>query len=258
VHTWLEERVTPPLILSGILAKASPIIVMSPAQQLILKQQFAVDAELTTCSPTLVVSDRELTSEYRERTRHKYNMASDDFAIAVFGRVSRANGRDVALLAVDLLRSWNVPAKLYYIGDVADSEKSEIRRIADIYRIGEHIYFGGDLEEAEAYRDFLIGADVSLQLRAYAYGQVSVAVANSVGAALPCVTTIDAALACEAPGFVSTIPDHFSPLHAAERLASLWENPIDRVGLLEMRTRYLETHNFDYYRRRLLEILVTA
>ncbi len=257
VHAWLEEREREPLLLKPVIDRAAPLIVNSKVQQRLLRDRYGVEAPVTNCAPTLDFRCGELTPDAKAALRQKYGIAEDCFAIAAFGKVKRSNGRDAALLAIDLLRSWNIPAELYFIGDATDSEL-EINRIAKLYGVASYIHYGEELATDEAERDFFVAADAGLVLRSYACGRVSVPVANCVSAGLPCTTTIDTAEANETPDFVRTVPDAFSPLHIAEELAPFREDPLTDKDLLDARAAWLETHNFEVYSRRLREILQSA
>ena len=49
-----------------------------------------------------------------------------------------------------------------------------------------------------------------------------------------------------------------SPLQVAEQLALIWEAQTGLAGRTGARAAYLETHNFEYYAKRLIEILGIA
>ncbi len=72
---------------------------------------------------------------------------------------------------------------------------------------------------------------------------------------MPCVTTEELALSCDAPGYVLTAPARSCPLQFAEQLATIWEQGIAHRANAEMRHNFLAVHNFHYYVRRLREIL---
>jgi glycosyltransferase involved in cell wall biosynthesis len=181
----------------------------------------------------------------------------DVFLVSSFGIVDPVKGRDTCILAVELLRSWNVPAELYFVGGVGP-QKAEINRLSNSYGIASHIHCFADFVSDKTYHDFLIASDAAVQLRIYGFGQLSAALTDCISAGLPCVATNDLAISCDAPEYVLPVPDRFSPLKVAEQLAIIWETRRGRPFNGGARTAYLEKHNFEYYASRLIEILGIA
>ena len=105
------------------------------------------------------------------------------------------------------------------------------------------------------YRDFLLASDAAVQLRTYGFGQLSAALADCISAGLSSVASSDLARSCDAPEYVLTVPDRFSPLQIAEQLARIWESTAGFKDREEVRSAYLATHNFEYYAKRLIEVL---
>ena len=253
-HAWLQDPNCTLLFLEKVVARASPLIVQTPTQRALIKKAYGVDAHVTTCCPRLHFEAHELETAARKEVREQLGLASSAFIVSTFGKVARSNGMDVCILAVELLRSWNIPAELYFVGD-ASPLTSEIDRVAEMYGVSQFVHCAPEFADDEAYRNFLIASDAALQLRDYAFGQVSSELLDCIAAGLPAVTTNDTSKSCEAPDYVKAVPDRFSPLQVAEELALIWETPADRPVGEELRTAYLQKHNFDYYAGRLLEIL---
>jgi glycosyltransferase involved in cell wall biosynthesis len=205
----------------------------------------------------MTFTNDELTASVKQAVRDRYGVPPGSFLIASFGQISRVKGMDTYILATELLRSWNIPAELYFVGD-AGREKGELDRVSSLYGITEHVHSDAAFMDDAAYRNFLIAADAAVQLRTYAFGELSTEVIDSVSAGLPCVTTRDVALSCDAPVYTLTVPDRFSPLQVAEQLALIWETRIGGPAHTAARSAYLETHNFGFYAKRLIEILGIA
>jgi glycosyltransferase involved in cell wall biosynthesis len=257
VTVWLQDRNPAPPLLEPIIERASPLIVHTVTQQAFIKDRYGVNAQVTTCCPTVTFSNDELSASAKQAVRELYGIPPDVFLVASFGQIARVKGMDTSILAVELLRSWNIPAELYFVGD-AGRESTELDRVSSLYDITAHVHSDPDFASDAAYRNFLIAADASVQLRTYAFGELSSAVIDTISAGLPCVTTSDAARSCDAPAYIKTVPDRFSPLQVAEQLALIWETQINPRAHAETRSDYLKTHNFNYYGRRLIEILGIA
>lgn len=255
VTTWLQDRNLPSLFVEPIIERASPLIVHSVVQQTQLKKRYGANAHVITCCPTIFFSDEDLTASAKQAARERLGIRAAEFLVSSFGIVDRAKGMESCVLAVEILRSWNIPAELYFIGGAGIQNKTEVDRIATLYGIATHVHCGVDFVDGTTYRDFLIASDAAVQLRIYGFGQLSAALADCVSAGLPCVASSDLAKSCDAPAYVSTVPDRFSPLQVAEQLALIWEAQAGRASDGEARAAYLKTHNFEYYAKRLIEIL---
>jgi glycosyltransferase involved in cell wall biosynthesis len=258
VSAWLEDRDLPSLFLERIVERASPLIVHTVTQQALLKKRYGVEAHVTTCCPTQFFSSHELTIAAKQAARQRLGIRSGDFLVSSFGMVDRVKGTESCVLAVDILRSWNIPVELYLVGG-AGPGKADIDRISSWYGITEYVHGYIDFVDDTIYRDFLIASDAAVQLRTYGFGQLSAALTDSISAGLPCVANSDLAKSCDAPEYVSTVPDQFSPLQIAEQLALIWERRSgEREHTADARHAYLKTHNFEYYGKRLIEVLGIA
>lgn len=251
--TWFNDPNPPSLLIDTIIERASPLVVHTVTQRDLIKRFYGVEAQVLTCCPSIVLDDDEMAVAAREQIRERLGIKPETFVITSFGAVAKAKGRDTCILAVELLHSWNIPAEFYFVGSIGSEEK-DIEDIAAMYGISEFIHFGAGLASDFATREFLVGSDVAIQLRNYEFGRVSTPLVNCIASGLPCVTTADMAKSTDAPEYVSMVPDRFSPLQVAEKVADIWDNRIDRASRSE-RTAYLKTHNFHHYATRLLEIL---
>lgn len=252
-NSWLQHGNPPALFLEPIIQRASPLIVHTPTQQKLLRKHYGVESEVATSCPTIFFEQQDVTVAAKQVLRERHGIPASAFVVSSFGEVDRVNGLESSVLAVELLRSWNVPAQLYFVGAGAPS-KQQVDGIAALYG-AKHVHGGAEFADGAAYRDFLILSDAAVQLRNYGFGQPSAALADCISAGLTCVANSELAESCDAPGYVSTVPDCFSPLQIAEQLARLWESRAEAALNLEMRAEYLARHNFEYYATRLTEIL---
>jgi glycosyltransferase involved in cell wall biosynthesis len=253
---WVNDPACTLLFLDKLVRQAAPLMVHSPAQRAILKKRYGVDSQLLPSCPAMTFTGEEWETA-PGAFRSSIAADPDDFVIAVFGTVSRRRGMETAILSIDLLRSWHMPARLFFVGD-DHPPAADINRLADQYEMAEFVHFGPRFAGMEATRSFLLGADVGLQLRDYEFGLPSPEVLNCISAGLPCVTTNDSKEAADAPAYIRSVPDFFSPLLVAEELALVWENKRERSSDAEARSTYLSEHNFSRYVQRLTEFLHLA
>lgn len=246
----------PAPVMEQVIERASPLIVHTARQEAEIKERYGADAHVTTCCPTVFFMDQDLTSFAKQAARERLGIARTDFVVSSFGHADRANGMRACLFAIELLRSWKVPAELFFVGSV--SEKDEIHRISTLYGIEGHVHTVASSEDDKICRDFMIASDAAVQLQAYRFGMLPTALMNCISAALPCVTTNDLATACDGSAYAATIPNRFSPLQVAEQLAAIWEAQSPRADRADARAAYLASHNFKQYAKRLIEILGIA
>jgi len=211
-----------------------------------------VEAQLAPFVSNLTFEPGDLTSQRRTAVRKLLGIPDGVFAVSTFGFVDRTKGSFACVAALDLLRSWKIPAELYYVGKMGGME-NPIRKAATDFGVMDHIHFSSDFMDEDRYRNYLLASDAAVQLRTYDFGQPSGALADCIGAGLPAVATAPLAEACDAPSYVARIPSRISALLIAEKLAEIWEHP--RSGPESERAAYCAEHNFDRYAERLAEIL---
>jgi glycosyltransferase involved in cell wall biosynthesis len=255
--SWLHQKNPASLLLELIVERASPLIVHTVTQQAQIQKRYGVRAEVIECCPTFFFDDSELTVPAKQAIRHRHGIAPATFLISSFGIVAPEKGLDTYVLATELLRSWNIPAELRFVGG-AGAAKSLVDRLSAMYGIAQYVHCGSGFVDEATYRDFLIASDAGVQLRAYGFGQFSAALADCISAGLPCVANEDLAQSCDAPAYVATVADSFSPLQVAEQLALIWEARTSPTAHDDARSAYLETHNFEHYAKRLVEVLVVG
>ena len=238
--------------LEQITERASPLIVNTVTQQYFLKKAYGADAQVVTCCPRFLFTEEELTTPAKEAARNRQGITPKTFLVSSFGYMAQPKALEAIVLAIELLRSWNIPAELCFFGSTG-SEKEEVDRIATLYGTGMYVHSFADFTDVVSYRDFLIASDAAIQLGVNA--QPLTALTDCISAGLPCVATDELASACDAPEYVSRVPDRFSVLQVGECLAGIWEATAARNANADARAAYLDTHNFEHYAKRLLEIL---
>jgi glycosyltransferase involved in cell wall biosynthesis len=257
IDSWLKDRELPSLFIEPVLKRARPLIVHTRQYQAILRERYGVETEVTTFCPNSYFDDEELEKPCRQAARARLGIAPETFLISTFGFVSKEKGMDACIIAIDLLRGWKIPAELHFVGDTLGLG-DEIRRVAGMYEVEAHVHTSTGFVDDDRYRDYMLASDAAIQLRAYGLGQPSAALVDCVSAGLACVASHELARSSDAPEYVRKVPDRVSPLQVAEQLAAIWESGQDRMLCVEARRSFLAAHSFDYYARRLAEILDLA
>ncbi len=254
IDVWRQDRDLPSLFVEPVLRKAQPLIVHTRQFQSLLWRRYGIHAELATFCCNTPFAEEELAGELRRAARERLGIAPGVFLVSSFGFVDKCKGMDSCVIAAEMLRAWNIPVELHFVGDAGHME-SELLRLTGLYGVEGAVHWGNTFVSARTYRDFMLASDAAVQLRTYGFGQPSAALADCIGAALPSVAPGALAEACDAPEFVRTVVNPISPLLVAEQLAAIWEGPRERTPWYDARRTYLSTHNFDYYVARLRQIL---
>ena len=254
VRLWLEDRQLPSLFIEPVIERARPVIVHTRAYQELLRKRYGLNAELATFPSNFQFTDEELCDQNRAAAKHSLAMDDAVFVISSFGIVDQSKGAFACIVALDLLRSWNIPAELYFVGKALGLEQ-ELTRVATDFGVVDQVHFFKDFVSEEQYRNFMVASDAAVQLRTYDFGQPSAALADCISAGIPAVATCSLAETCDAPSYVARIPDHISSLLLAERLAEIWDRRQSRLETAKERVFHCEQHSFEHYATRLTEIL---
>jgi glycosyltransferase involved in cell wall biosynthesis len=255
VWPWLRDENVETLFVEPILERAQPLIVHTRHYQQLLRRRYGFEAELTTFPPNMNFDRDSLTDEARRDARYRLGIPPNVFAVSTFGGVARNKGAFECINAIEHLRSWGVPAELYFVGRVEPQMRDEAEGAARNCGIEAQIHFESDYVELGRYRDFLVGSDAGIQLRTYGFGQPSAALADCISAGLPSVATAELAESCDSPSYIQRIPDTVSALQLAQKVTEIWESSYCTRDRCDERDLYCRIHSFEYYARRLSEIL---
>lgn len=225
VSAWLEdEGRMETTFLSDIAAASTPMIVHSPVTQTMMRANLGIE---TTHLPFCIYHPFEaatLQPARRRAARTKLGVARDEVLLATFGHVDSVKGPEDCLWALERLRSWGVNASLHFVGQcVKNTEISDsLASLAERLGLGNSVRFYPEYLGEDVYFDYLLAADVAIQVRRYGLGGLSGALLDCAGAGLPCVANqslFDAV--SPPPAYTAAVPDVLSPVLLAERVADL-------------------------------------
>ena len=141
------------------------------------------------------------------------------------------------------------------LGDLAD-RGAKLIELAARLGVVPYVRFTGDYVSEQTYRDYLVGADLAVQLRTYTLGGLSGALIDCAAAGLPTVANQSLADAVGVPAsYNRSINDALSPLLVAEALAELHEAGLDRRRPEEARRVFSEERSLANYSGRLCRVL---
>jgi glycosyltransferase involved in cell wall biosynthesis len=261
LNRWLaNERTLEALFLGEIAGSASPMIVHSPHTARMVHERHGVTPHYIPFSIYRPLNISALTPTARAAARNRLGLPVGEVVIATFGIVHSSKAPDDCIWALDLLRSWGVPASLHFVGSANSfpEETADLRRLVAHLGLAAHVHFAAsDFVPEQTYQDYLVGADLGIQLRTYGLGGLSGALLDCSAAGLPTVTNVSLGDAVGVPtDYFRKIPDALSPVLLAEELARLLEmGGVSRQNEPE-RQAFSKSRSLRNYARKLCEALM--
>ena len=249
LNAWLgDEGKLEALFLGEIAESASPTIVHSSVTAEMFPKRYGVVPAYLPFSIYRPWSAEELTPASRDAARARLGIAANEVVIATFGFVHASKAPEECIWALDILRGWNIPASLHFVGGIdMHAEGARLRALAASLGHAAHVRFADDFVTEQTYADYLVGADMGVQLRTYGLGGLSGALLDCAAAGLPTVTNASLGATVGVPDYVHCIPDAISSLLLAEALATLLEAGVAAVRPEAMRSAFSAWRSFANY-----------
>ena len=240
---WLLGEKTPAaLILADVATLSEPLMMHSPAAIAEVGRRYGTAAVHLPFSVYRGIDEAALTPSARAESRHRLGVPDGDVLLASFGYVHPTKAPIDCIWALSLLRSWGVPAQLHFVGGPLMPTEPLFDLIEQLALAGS-VHLSSDFVPESAYRDYLVGADIGIQLRPGGIGSVSGALSDCIAAGLRTVASAMLSDAVDAPDFVVAIPDNPSPVLIADAVMTL----LDRPSTVGARRGYVAGHGFDNY-----------
>lgn len=247
---WLAGDQPPKATILAELAEAEPLMFHSRAAVAEVQRLHNRTARHLPFGLYRHIPDALFGPAERMAARARIGVAPGTLLIATFGFVHHSKAPLDCLWALELLRSWNIDARLHFVGSSLVDRKVWQAWLHEL-GLEPYVFAPDRFLDEETYRDHLVGADAAVQLRTIGVGSVSGALADCIAAGLPSVASETLAEAIDAPEFVVRVPDNPSPVLVAEALAGM----LGRRAPEDERRAYIESHGFDRYATRLCEAL---
>jgi glycosyltransferase involved in cell wall biosynthesis len=256
LERWLADESTLETLFLGEIAEiAEPLCLHSRVTVRLVEERYGVRPVYLPFSVYREPSPEALDPNARGAARRRLGIASETIAIVSFGFVHESKAPEDCIWALEMLRAWGYAAQLWFVGQVLGGSPASLMALAARIGLDGHVIFAGEYVNDTTYSDFLLAADVAIQLRTHGFGGLSGALLDCIAAGLPTVASEDLALAMEAPAYVLRVPDQISPLLIAEAAADLIDGGgCQRSRWEEQRRSYTAEHSF----RRYAELLVAS
>ena len=252
IHRWMTDEATLEALHYGeIVAAADPVLVHSPVTKRLMAERYGAAATLLPFCIYRPWTPEQLAQ--RTAARRRLGLRDDEVVIVTFGFVHKTKAPTECIWALDVLRGWGVNASLHFVG--ADTDPHSLAETAAELGLSDKVVFVGEFVTDELYRDYLIAADLGVQLRLTYLGSLSGALLDCIAAGLPTVTNESLGEVMDAPGYVRRVPDNLSPLLIAEAFADLLDAGLARARPEADRSRYAEAHSFRVYAERMCQAL---
>jgi len=252
IDGWMADEARLEALHYGeIAAAADPVIVHSPVTARLIRERHGVRPVLLPFCIQRPWDPAALAR--RQEARRRLGLPDGKVVIATFGYVQKSKAPEDCIWALDVLRRWGVDAALHFVG--GHESGHEYGRLVDSLGLSDNVVFLGDYVSEATYRDYLVGADLGVQLRRVYLGSISGALQDCIGAGLPTVTNASLGEMLDAPSYVRCVPDALSPLLVAEALANLLDCGLARTRPEAERLAYVAAHSFADYARGLCAAL---
>lgn len=243
---WQRDETRREAVLLGEVARhARPLIFHARASVELARARFDADARYLPFAIPHAWPEGALDAAAKRAAKCRLGLDPSRIHIASFGFVTLSKGVDRALAALRLLRRGGFAAYLHFVGEPEPGSGTDLNRAGEVSVTGY-------VCEAR-YRDYLLAADLGLQLRNTGAGSISGALADCIAAGLPTVANESLAAALDAPDYVARVADGLDPADIAGALAGLIETPPTAPG--PRRAAYCAFRSMENYAARLCEIL---
>jgi len=215
------------LFLNEFLERSTPLIVHSPITAKLLAERCAKEPTVLPFCIYRSVPDQSLKPQGRAAARRRLEIDDDEIAVATFGIVQCSKAPEVCIIAIKLLRSLGIRATMHFVGSTIhhhDNGKS-IKAMVEKLGITKYVRLPKqDFLSEQEYQDYLVAADLGIQLRTYDFGSISGALMDCAAAGLPTVTNASLAETLMLSlSYVRTIPNTLNPEDVARELVVLLE-----------------------------------
>jgi glycosyltransferase involved in cell wall biosynthesis len=248
---WLGDEATlEATFLGDVAAIADPLLLHSSRTAQIVRERFAVEPHVLPFAIYRQWTDANFEPDRQRQARDRLGIGPSEVAIISLGFVQNSKAPRECIAALEMLRSWGVPAKLYFVGEVGRDLK-DLQKFCREAGVRDCVSFIAEYTSEATYRDYLLAADLAVQLRTHLLGGLSGALLDCIAVGLPAVANADLADSMDAPGYVSRVHDRPSPVLIANAMADMIERQRGLPRPHEERSAFASTHNFSTYAHRL-------
>ncbi|MGH7119753.1 MAG: glycosyltransferase, partial [Acetobacteraceae bacterium] len=212
IERWLaDEAELPTLFLGELAAGCTPLIFHSALTARLAAQRYRIAPHWLPFSLQRPWRTEALRPAARAAARARLGLGDDEVVLASFGYVHSSKCSEECIWALAMLRGWGIAASLVFVGAV-HGDGAALRALARRLDIADRVRFLDSYIGEAGYRDWLLAADLAIQLRRFGFGSISGTLSDCIAAAVPTIANAELAETMAVPSFVATIPDPVSPV----------------------------------------------
>lgn len=235
--------------------RARMLIGHTPTAQEFMSNDTGVPLHLLPFANYRRPAEEVITAAMRAEARQRLGFDDGTVHLGSFGFIDlRTKLSDVVVESAAWLSQWGHRVSLHLVGSAPPAVEAELRARAAEAGI-EGFEITGYVSD-EAFRDYVLGIDLGLQLRVSPLLGVSGPLSDMAAFGTPAVANRGLCVDVDTPGFIDRLPDDVSPVMVAEaierRLADPW--PADEIEA--MRVAYLDRKSPARYAADLHDILL--
>jgi glycosyltransferase involved in cell wall biosynthesis len=219
----------------------------------LIKEQTGVFPELLPFANQRV-PDGDITQMRRREARERVGFNDSVLHLVSFGYVDiRTKLNDLLIAAAGWLTLWGHSVSLHFAGGASESVSAELHAIATDMGVDDFT-ITGFLDE-DHYQDYLLAADIGLQLRVSDFLGVSGPLSDLAAFGTTSIASEGLARDTNAPAYIHPVPSWISALQLAQEIERVAQTPVDAVEREQERLAYLRSMSPENYVSELLSIL---
>lgn len=253
LEAWTRDQAAMPVRLLGEVADAaSPLIVHARETQQFIAAHHGIAARFLPFAPYRLPDPASLTPAGRAAARARLGTGPEPRLIASFGHIHGDKEPQQLIEAFAALGSAHA-SRFAMVGSGNPTLIAGLREQA--VSLGIDLAIDADQVPEPVYQDYLVGADVAVQLRRAPPGSISGALMDAIAAGIPSVAAATLAEAIEPPGYVRVVPDDADAGTIATAIGRALEQ--DRAGIAEARADFLDRRGMGRYASLLIEAVLS-
>lgn len=200
------------------------------------------------------VPQGDITESRRREARQRLGFSDNCLHLVSFGYVDvRTKLNDVLIASAAWLSHWGHKVNLTFAGGASEFVTAELNEQAEEMGV-TGLTVTGFLEE-HRYQDYLLAADIGLQLRVSDFLGVSGPLSDLSAFGTTSIASEGLARDTNAPSYVHRVPSWISALQLAQEIERVHEAPVDPAEREQSRLVYLKQMSPGNYVDQLLGIL---
>jgi glycosyltransferase involved in cell wall biosynthesis len=255
LDAWDSDEVHMPVRMLGeVAAAAAPLIVHAADTAGFIAARHGIDSIAIEFAPYRVPDDADLTAQARRHARIRLGVPDDAALIASFGHVHTAKEPGAVIEAFGLIAPTRA-CRFAMVGSGNPTLVASLRDRATSLGIApDTLDLDAELVAEARYRDYLLAADVAVQLRRAPPGSISGALADAIAAGLPCVAAATLVEAIVPPAYVTAVADDADPEAIAAAIIAVLDR--GRAEIPAQRAAFMQARSMARYARAVLDAVL--